>query len=208
MWQGDFQPLLMTMLAESAFARVGPITTFDDFAEHLSKIKYRPCIRARQLERITALQLAGKADRAAAYVEQLERDAEANGDRDHIRARWKQVSNVSALCERLRAQEADTAKAMKLNRSGSPHLFPSSCLLPNGPEWRAGFPTLPWVAGPSSPLLMMPPERPGEVRFAKRLAWHDDDPVLIAPLTVAEAEERHRGSETIFWQRGCLMGFS
>ena len=43
---------------------------------------------------------------------------------------------------------------------------------------------------------MMPPERPGEVRFAKRLAWHDDDPVLIAPLTVAEAEERHRGSET------------
>ena len=41
-WQPHFQPLLMTMLAESAFARVGPITTFDDFAEHLSKIKNRP----------------------------------------------------------------------------------------------------------------------------------------------------------------------
>jgi hypothetical protein len=196
-WQPHFQPLLMTMLAESAFARVGPITTFDDFAEHLSKIKNRPYIRARQLERITALQLAGKADRAAAYVEQLERDAEANGDRDHIRAHWKQVSNVSALCERLRAQEADTAKAMKLKHIWEPSPFPVE--LPTAERGRVaepGFPTLPWVAGPSSPLLMMPPERPGEVRFAKRLAWHDDDPVLIAPLTVAEAEERHRGSET------------
>ena len=138
----------------------------------------------------------------------MERDAEANGDRDHIRAHWKQVSNVSALCERLRAQEADTAKAMKLKDIWEPSPFPVE--LPAAERARVaepGFPTLPWVAGPSSPLLMMPPERPGEVRFAKRLAWHDDDPVLIAPLTVAEAEERHRGSETS-WQRGCLMGFS
>ena len=196
-WQPHFQPLLIKQLAEDAFARVGKITTLDDFAEHLSKNKSRSYAHSEQLERITALQLAGRADRAAAYVEQLERNLKADGDRDYIRAYWKRVSNVSALCERLRAKEAETAKAMKLKHIWEPSPFPVE--LPAAERTRVAepeFPALPWVAVALSPPLMLPPpEHPGEVRFAKSLTEDDGKLMLIAPLTLTEAEERHREYE-------------
>ena len=198
-WQPHFQPLLMTMLAEDAFARVGPITTFNDFAEHLSKNRARSYITTDQLERITALQLAGKADRATAYVERLERSVETDRDRDHIRAHWKQVSNVSALCEQLRAKEAATAQAMKLKHIWEPSPFPVE--LPAAERAKVAepeFPALPWVAVATSSLLVRPPEHPGEVRFAKSFTWHNDNLTLVAPLTRAEAEERHREYEEYF----------
>ena len=196
-WQPHFQPLLMKQLAEDAFARVGQITTFDDFAEHLSKNRSRSYGHPEQLERITALQLAGKADRAAAYVEQLERNLKADGDRDYIRAHWKRLSNVSALCDRLRAKEFETAKAMKLKHIWEPSPFPVE--LPVAERTKVAepeFPALPWVAVASSPpLLLPPPEHPGEVRFAKCITWHNDNLMLVAPLTPTEAEERHREYE-------------
>ena len=115
----------MTRLARDVFGRVGRITTFDDFAEYLSEDEDRRHARAYRLERVTALQLAGEEDRAAAYLEQLQRAAETDGRRDQaIDEHWKLVADVGALCERLRRREAETAKAMKLDHLWEPSAFP------------------------------------------------------------------------------------
>lgn len=55
------------------------------------------------------------------------------------------------------------------------------------------FPT-PWIGRPSD-LLGEAPEQPGDVRFAKKLFRRDGRILLLAPLTVDEAEERHRERE-------------
>ena len=65
---------------------------------------------------------------------------------------------------------------------------------------------MPWAAVAASSLLVRPPEHPGEVRFAKSFTWHNDNLMLVAPLTQAEAEDRHREYEEYFLGRAAPDG--
>ena len=196
-WQPHFRPLLMTRLARDVFARVGRITTFGDFAEYLSADEDRRHARAYQLERVTALQLAGEEDRAAACLEQLQRAAETDGRRDQaIDEHWKLVADVGALCERLRRREVETIKTMKLDHLWESSPFPVE--LPAAERAKAAEPSfsvLPWLPDTGSTLMRSAPDHAGETIFAKSFYWEAGKIVLLAPLTLAEAEERHREAE-------------
>jgi len=208
-WQPHFRPMLMTRLARDVFGRVGRIATFDDFAEYLSEDENRSDARAYRLERVTALQLAGQEDRAAAYLEQLQRDAETNGRRvPAIDEHWKLIADVGALCERLRRREAETAKAMKLDHLWEPSPFPVE--LPAAERAKAAepsFPALPWLPDTGSQLMRSAPDHAGEVIFAKSFHWEAGKVVLLAPLTLAEAEERHREEEDYVLAARLFDGF-
>jgi hypothetical protein len=96
----------------------------------------------------------------------------------------------------LHAQEAETVKALKLERIWEPSPFPVE--LPAAERMSRSadpaFSTTPWIAPPSWLWQELPTE-PGEVRFAKKVLWRDGDIILTAALSREEAEERHRALE-------------
>jgi hypothetical protein len=55
----------------------------------------------------------------------------------------------------------------------------------------APFATAPWISRPPG-LLEEPPQRPGEVRFAKDSLWRKGRVLMLVPLTREQAEEKHR----------------
>ena len=191
-WQPHFQGLLMAMLAEDVFGLVGKITTFSDFADYLPTQQRGPA--AYEMERITALVLAGEQDRAAEWVKGRRR--ELGNAYSRINEHWETISrDIGAICARLHDREAKLVKALKLEQVWEPSPFPVE--LPAGDRRKVsecGFPTKPWVTDP--PLqLRGPPDNPGEVRFAKSFVLRRRNLALLAPLTRQEAEQRHRESE-------------
>ena len=191
-WQPHFQGLLMDSLAEDIFNIVGKVTTFSEFADFLAAQR-DPLDWVRS--RILALVLAGEQDQAAAHLEQLQRDNE--GWTHWLDEIGQDISgDVATLCDILHAREAETIKTLKLKDIWEPSPFPVE--LPISQRHRMSEPALsitPWVAKPPSPLHP-PPQRPGEVRFAKSFIRRDDGVVLVAPLTRDQAQIRHRNSES------------
>jgi hypothetical protein len=207
-WQPHFEPLLMAMLADEIFDRTGRITTLADFATEQSHRYAR-----RGFPEITSMVLAGELDRAAAYVEEVERKRGSEvtayveeiehkrwieGKAKHpARVHWESlVKDVEATCAEYHAREIKTVKEMKLDRFWEPAPFPIE--LPAARRTREAaeppFLTTPWPARPEW-LWQQLPERPGEVRYAQTLLRRDGNIRLLVALTPEQAEERHRALE-------------
>ena len=189
-WRPHFEPLLMATLAEEVFEPLARITTLTDFASR--KTGNTPF----RFAQVTSLVLAGERDRAAAIVEETERDYEWLAM--EMRQHWDHISgDVERTCAEYHAREAETVKAIKLEHIWEPSPFPVE-LPASGPPARTDEPdfvTTPWPIRP--PWLWQElPQAAGAVCYANDILYRGDDVVLLVALTPAEAEERHRMRET------------
>jgi hypothetical protein len=190
-WQPHFEPLLIDALSEDIFGQVGSMTTLADLAQFIEKTGFRE-------ERVTTLVLAGELERAADYVQQIQRDDTIADDaKASVKAHWDLVSgDVQALCNECHAKEAETIKELKLEHIWEPSPFPVEVPTAERTSRTAdpAFSTTPWISRPPW-LLQEAPERPGEVRFAKDIHYRNGRLLLQVPLTPEQAEERHRDLE-------------
>jgi hypothetical protein len=190
-WQPHFEPLLIDALAEDIFDQVGRITTLAGLADAIDKNRFIE-------QRITSLILAGERDRAAEYVDQIERN-ERNVPyaKNLARRRWDRVSHeLEAVCAECHAKEAETIKALKLEHIWEPSPFPVELPAAEriGRTAEPVFPISPWISRPSW-LLQDAPEELGELRFAKDILHRHGGVVLLVPLTREDAEQRHNNLE-------------
>ena len=191
-WQPHFEPLLLDALAEDVFGQVGQIATLDDFAAQ--SFEQTPFLGAR----VISLVLAGERDRAAEYVEQIDRDDTINGyAKNLVREQWDRVcGDIETVCAQFHAKEAAAIKLLKLEHIWEPSPFPVELPVAERASRSAEpiFSTTPWVSRPPW-LLQEAPEQPGEVRFAKEIHQRHGRVILQMPLTRQQAEERHRERE-------------
>jgi hypothetical protein len=150
------------------------------------------------LAAIVSLVLAGERDRAAEYVQKLERETRYESDKAELRARWERMTkDVDAFCAKMHAQEAEHIKVLKLEKIWEPCPFPVE--LPPAERARSPaepvFLTTPWIARPPGLWQGLPTE-PGDVRFAKDLLRRGTRVALPAALTREEAEVRHHAGES------------
>ena len=150
---------------------------------------------------MTALQLAGEEDRAAACLEQLQRAAEADGRRDQAVDELGSGSPTSsALCERLRRREVETIKAMKLDHLWESSPFPVE--LPAAERAKAAEPSfsvLPWLTDTGSTLMRSAPDHAGETIFARTLVGLTvpNDGALILLSAYFDASGRAGGAFSV-----------
>ena len=191
-WEPHFGPLLMDALAEDVFGQVGRITTLSDFADQ--SFDATPFLGAK----VISLVLAGERERAAEYVETVERDDSINGyAKNLVREQWARVSgDLEAVCAEFHAKEAATIKALKFEHFWEPSPFP--CELPAAERIRRSaepaFPMLPWIDRPEW-LLAEVPAQPGQMRFATEIHLRGGRAILQVPLSRETAEDRHRERE-------------
>jgi hypothetical protein len=189
-WQPHFAAQLFDTLASDLFARWGPVTTLDGFANAL--IAKNGIYR----ESILCLALAGEWDRAAECVERSEREVTREREIDEIKKLWERLTaDIDGVCAKLHKWEAETVKALKLERIWEPSPFPVE--LPASERSRLAEPLFlptPWIPSPPG-LWQEVPTQPGEVRFAKRYWRSDGDLILPGALSVEEAKERHEALE-------------
>ena len=207
-------------MARTYFEPLGGITTIADFAALCGHRRSGPSqtgelvtlgdfIARRRSEahlagdapdraRITALVLAGEIDRAAACVEQHDREAEAQPGVEGARAHFDRlVEDLAATCAVYHEWEADLVKAMKLEHIWEPSRFPVEVPAPerNGAGAEPLFAITPWPARPPG-LREEAPTQPGEVRFAEGYYWRGEILMLLAACAPEQAEEeRHRAVE-------------
>ena len=206
-WQPHFEPLLLATLADEIFDEAGRMTTLAGFAQEQSGRYER-----RGFPEMTSMVLAGELDRAAAYVEEVERKSDREvgawvdeielkrwmeGEAKHpARVHWESlVKDVEATCAAYRARQLKTVKAMRLERFWEPAPFPVE--LPRGRRAESSeplFSTTPWPARPEW-LWQQLPEQPGEVRYAAHFLRRDDNIRLLVALTPEQAEVRHHAWE-------------
>jgi hypothetical protein len=189
-WQPHFSAQLFDSLASDLFARWGPVTTLDGFANAL--IAKDGIYRAP----ILCLVLAGEWERAAEYVERSEREVTHEREIDEIKKLWEHVTtDIDGVCAKLHEWEAETVKALKLERIWEPSPFPVE--LPASERSRLAEPPFlptPWIPSPSG-LWQELPTQPGEVRFAKQYRHGKEGLILPAALSPEEAKERHEALE-------------
>lgn len=189
-WRPHFEPLLMATLAEEVFEPLARITTLTDFASQ--KTGNTPF----RFAQVTSLLLAGERDRAAALVEETEREYEWLAT--EMRQHWDHISaDIERTCAEYHAKEAETVKAMKLERFWEPSPFPVE-LPGSGRPCKSdepSFVTTPWPAPP--PWLWQElPQAAGSVCYARDKLYRGQDIALLVALTRDETEERHRMQET------------
>jgi hypothetical protein len=190
-WQPHFEPLLMDHLAEEHFTEIGSITTLLEYAEAARSV----------FPYMTALVLAGRADKACEWLEERDLISKWRGGsgvaRDFSEHFEHVTKDIAATCAACRAKEAEWIKALKLEHAWEPTPFPVE--LPAAQRTTAIadplFITNPWPARPEW-LWQEVPQRPGEVRYAKNWLCRGKEVLLLVALTAAEAEERHREGET------------
>jgi hypothetical protein len=191
-WQPHFEPLLMDVLAEDIFARVGPITTLQDLAATLSGTDQFFTGRVR------ALVLSGDRDGAAAYIREVEHHDPSNPYwKSWATQQWEFLAtDIDVICAELHAREAETVKALKLEHIWEPSPFPVEVPVAEAASRTAEpiFAAKPWISTPPW-LLHEPPGRPGDICFAKDDLHRNGRIVLLVPLTRDEAESRHRNGE-------------
>ena len=195
-WQPHFEPLLMDVLADDVFDKVGHISTFEDFA-NFSDTRMLSNIQIFGA-RVTSLVLSGEQERAAEYVQQIERD-DHFGDRvkNLVKTQWDIVSrDIETVCAECHAKEAETIKELKLEHIWEPSPFPVEVPVAQRASQTAEpiFNTTPWIDRPT--LLQEMPEKFGDIRFAKDMLERDGRPKLLAPIGRFEAGERHRDLES------------
>jgi hypothetical protein len=190
-WQSYFRPLLVDCLAEDVFESVGTMTTLAGFAEEL-RITDR-----FTSARVIALVLSGQKQRAAEYVDHCERREDADWKNRTEKQRAFLKRDIGEICAEFHAKEAETAKALKLGDAWEPTPFPVEVPRSESATQLADplFRPAPWIPRPPG-LLGDPPDVPGELRFARSLLRRNGRVMLLAPLTPAEAEERHRNLES------------
>ena len=118
--------------------------------------------------------------------------------RDRITsARDLLARDIKEVCAEFHEREAKAVKAMKLQSIWEPSPFPVE-LPATERKSRTAEPLFvpePWLPRPPG-LWLDVPEVSGEVRFAKDWQFGGKEhPVLVAPLTRAEAEDRHQNGE-------------
>jgi hypothetical protein len=193
-WQPHFEPLLMDTLQQDIFEPLGKITTLDDVAGALGDTDHLFSAR------VILLVLAGERERAEEYVRDIEtRHAPENDYFKHWAGSQREflARDIGEVCAQVRAQEAETVKALKLEAIWEPAPLPVE--VPRA-ERKARtdeplFVPEPWILRPQW-LYQELPERPGDIRFAKDWLLRDGHPVLVAALSREEAEDRHRNGES------------
>jgi hypothetical protein len=186
-WQPHFQPLLLSSLAEGVFDRIGSVTTLAEFTMVKSSLMSPP--------RLAALVLADERDRAASIVEQIERRDPRIGLR--FRKQFEELtSDVAATCARYHAREAETIRKLKLERVWEPSPFPVEVPAAQRAS-RCSEPVLVTKPWPSAPSWLWQDLRlqPGEVCYARSSVRRGEEIKLLVPLTMEEAEDRHRALE-------------
>jgi hypothetical protein len=197
-WQPHFEPLLIDCLATDIFDELGRMTSLQDFAVAMVAGQSSGWASwGEYLAPISSLVLAGEQDRAADYVQKLDREDWSESHKREIRACWERVTaDVPAFCEKMHAQEAENIKALKLDKIWEPSPFPvelpAAQRTPRSAE--KIFLTNPWPARPPGLWQELPTE-PGDVRFAKDFLRRDGKLALPVALTREEAEVRHDAGE-------------
>jgi hypothetical protein len=149
--------------------------------------------------RVILLVLAGERERAEEYVRDIERrHAPKNDYFKHWDGSQREflARDIGEVCAQVRAQEAETVKALKLGAIWEPSPLPVEVLRAER-KARTDEPLFvpePWIPRPQW-LHQELPERPGDIRFAKDWLLRDGNPVLVAALTREQAEDRHRNGE-------------
>jgi len=190
-WHPHFEPVLSDTLQRDIFTPLGKITTHDDLVGTLTdKVNFFTT-------RVCALVLAGERERAEECVRDLEKSKYAARCQDRIEsARDLLARDIDEVCAEFHEREAKTVKAMKLEAIWEPSPFPVE--LPAAERSSAAEPLFvpePWLPRPPG-LWLDVPDVPGEARFAKDWQFGEKEhPALVAPLTRAEAEDRHQNGE-------------
>ena len=178
-WQPHFQPLLLATLAEEVFEPLGRITTLIDFSSRRGGDT--PYLFAR----VTSLVLAGEPDRAAALVEETERKYEHLAA--EIRQHWEHLSaDIERTCAEYHAKEAETVKALKLERFWEPSPFPVELPASKRESKSAEslFVTRPWPT-PRRGFGRSRRRTPGSVCYAKDVLYREPDGIVFARGTHA-----------------------
>jgi len=189
-WQPHFEPLLMNILDEDVFSRVGPMVTLSHFADALAESIWN------MTPPVKALVLAGAHERAETYVRELERTDPDRWKRWAEEQRAFLARDIAGICAEAHAREAKTVQAMKLESiwEASPFAVEVSAHERASRTSEPSFSTSPWIERPEW-LLQDLPNRPGEVRFAKEILYREGNNVLLVPLSREAAEARHRNGE-------------
>jgi hypothetical protein len=191
-WEPHFEPLLVDALAEDVFTKVGRILTLNDFAAQ--SFDLTPFLGAQ----IVSWVLAGERDLAAAFVGQIENDESINVPaKELVKRTWGSVSgDIERICADRHTREAAAVKDLQLEHIWEPSPFPVE--LPAAERERRTaeplFVPTPWISRPEW-LLQHPPDHPGDVRFARERLFRDGRMLMVAVLSRAEAENRHRNAE-------------
>jgi hypothetical protein len=198
-WQPYFRPLLVDCLAEDIFESVGKILTLEDFANDMALVDPDRRGSPHYFDAsVRALVLAGERDRAREFVDKMERSDPESRYWPHWAKEQREflARDTEAICSEFHAKEDKLAKASKLGDVWEPTPFPVELPQSERTSQLADplFRPTPWIPRPPE-LFGDPPEMPGEVRFAKDWLRRSGRVMLIAPLTPAEAQERHRNVE-------------
>jgi hypothetical protein len=191
-WHPHFEPWLIDTLQQEVFTPLGKITTHDDLAGALpEELKFFTT-------RVSALVLAGERDHAEECVRNVENSEHVDRWQDEIKStRDLLARDIKEVCAEFHAREAKAVKAMKLEAIWEPSPFPVE--VPSAErKSRTAEPLFvpePWPSRPPG-LLLDVPQVSGEVFFAKDwLLRGKEDPMLVAALSRAEAEDRHQNGE-------------
>jgi hypothetical protein len=186
-WEPHFEPMLLDRLAEDVFDYVGRMTTLGAFADALEGT------HRFFTTRVIAFVLAGQRERAIDYVNEIEARHPDNLQGWVKAQRTFMERDIGDICAEYRAKETATANELGLGDIWQPAPFAAEV-----PETERAaqiaeptFSASPWISRPPW-LLEEPPRRPGEIRFAREALWRKGRVIMAAPLTRAQAEERHR----------------
>jgi hypothetical protein len=196
-WEPDFQPLLLDVLAREVFENSGKLTTFDALADNVIETTLLPGLHTVSDFQacVVVPALAGRPERAAEFVREIERRRPRMKDwvKEHLDFLDRDISTV---CAEFHDKEARIAKVAQLGDLWEPSPFPVE--LPPSQRNQVAEPLFvptPWIAPPTN-FFAEAPERPGEVRFARKTFVRDGRLTLLTPLTRTEAEDEHRQFES------------
>ncbi len=187
-----FEPLLFDALAEDIFARLGTLTSLENFPDDLVDDQRYPDAR------VLALILAGWHQQAAQIVDEIDASQRDN----YVWQNWIKGQravldrDIAAVCADCHAREAATAKALKLGNAWEPSPFPAE--LPQMQRATTvsepSFAVTPWVSRPSG-LWQEAPDQTGDVRYAVLSLTRNGRQILWSPLRREQAEARHVNRE-------------
>ncbi len=200
-WEPDFQAQLIDKLADAMFAPFGKVSTLADFAETMIAFARKEGTHMQFEAPVTAFILAGEPDRAAAYLDDLER---RYADHRHMLHFARQMRaeldrDVSELCAEHHAKEAATAAALELEDDWEPTPFPVEVPKASRVARCADgvFTPAPWMVPPDG-LFQDLPEQLGEVCFAIDWTRRQGRQMLVHPLTRAQAQDKHQRGESYY----------